>query len=129
MHAILHLTVSDTILVNDLDPKQPALTRKVEVGDKLELNVDVTYEEFKRLVLNTAASSLGALFEHAFARFEAAEKDAVAAIQAEKMAAAKKAAEEAVKALAEAEAKAKALPAPAQSNELTTAEKAAASQA
>ena len=113
MHAILHLTVIDQVTIDPATPEKAADVRKVEVSDKMELNIDVSYEEFKRLLQNTAAASLGSLFEHTFSKYEAACKDTVMMVQAEKMKAAEKAAAEA-KAKAEAEAQAaKQLPAAA----------------
>jgi len=95
MHAILHLTLSDDIVIDPATTKQPAVTRKVDVTDKMELNIDVTYEEFKRAWGNSVASTLGSLLEHAFAKFETAGKTVVLAVQEEKMLAAEKAAAEA----------------------------------
>ena len=95
MHAILHLTLSDDVVIDPATTKQPAVTRKVDVTDKMELNIDVAYDEFKRAWSNSVASTLSSLLEHAFAKFETAGKTVVLAVQEEKMAAAEKAAAEA----------------------------------
>jgi len=95
MHAILHLTVSDDIIIDPATTKQPAVVRKVDIVDKMELNIDVVYEEFKRAWSSSVAATLGSLFEHAFDKFETAAKTAIAIAQEEKMAAAEKAAAEA----------------------------------
>ena len=127
MHAILHLTLSDDIKVAPAEGCNPADIRKVTVYNKLELNVNIPYEEYRRLLLGTVASSVGSLCEHAAIDHEIACKKLIEAIQAQKMAAAVKAANEAA---AEA-AKPKQLSAPAEakSNELTAAEKVAAPKA
>jgi hypothetical protein len=95
MHAILHLTLSDDVVIEPATTKQPGITRKVEVMDKMELNIDVTYDEFKRAWSSSVAATLGSLLDHAFTKFETAGKTVVLAAQEEKMAAAEKAAAEA----------------------------------
>lgn len=90
MRAILHLTVSDDIRIEADVPKEPAVVRKVEVTGQMEMNLCVTYEEFRRIVQNTAAASLGSLFDQAFRKFEEAEKTAVLQVQKERIAALEK---------------------------------------